>query len=128
MSLTIEGNPNSITNKFPLLLDTDSIHSIGVAWLFKENGSWCFLPRVTNNTSLFHNAILFFRIGFPFLLCFSLRWNGSSTAKAIFQFALGWKLNGRFAITLRVQSDVASAAGDTGPNYGQATGFDYGTH
>lgn len=31
-------------------------------------------------------------------------------------------------VLLRIQSDATSAAGSSGPNYGQATGFNYGTH
>lgn len=40
---------------------------------------------------------------------------------------LGWKINGRFALTFRFwHTDKESAAGTTGPNYGQATGDDFG--
>lgn len=40
---------------------------------------------------------------------------------------LGTKINGRFALTFRFNhSDVDSAKGTTGPNYGQATGDDWG--
>ena len=40
---------------------------------------------------------------------------------------LGWKINGRFALTFRFwHTDAASAKGTYGPNYGQATGDDWG--
>lgn len=128
MSLTIEGRADDWGNKFPLLLDTDWIKSIGIAWVFKENGKWCVIPRITGNTSLFYNAIFFVRIGLPFLLCASFRWSGSTTSRAVFQCCVGYKLNGRAALSIRIQSDASSAAGDQGPNYGQAQSFDYGTH
>ena len=128
MSLTIEGDPNSATNKFPLLLDTDWIRSIGIAWLFKESRSWCALPRLTGNESLFYNAVFFVRLGLPFLFCASIRWSGSTTSRAVLQFCVGFKLNGRAALSIRIQSDASSAAGSSGPNYGQAAGFNYGTH
>ena len=128
MSLTIEGRADDIGNQFPLLLDTDWIKSVGIAWLFKENDKWCVIPRLTANTSLFYNAVFFVRIGLPFLFCASIRWSGSSTSRSLFQFAIGWKLNSRLALTIRIQSDATSAAGDQGPNLGQSTGFNYGTH
>lgn len=124
----VEGNPDDLLNQWPLLLDTDSIESIGVAWLFKEDGRWCFMPRITGDVSLFYNAVFFVRLSLPFGVFASFRWSASSTAKALLQLGLGWKLNGRIALLLRIQSDVTSAAGSSGPNYGQATGFNYGTH
>jgi hypothetical protein len=40
---------------------------------------------------------------------------------------LGTKINGRFALTFRFwHTDEESAAGTTGPNYGQATGDTFG--
>ncbi len=145
----IEGNPGELLNRWPLLLDTDSIDSIGIAWLFKEDGRWCFTPRMTGERSLFFNAVFFVRYstcmpaffvqamltlitGWWWLMLpgafASVRWSASSTAKALLQVGAGWKLNGRIALLLRVQSDASSAAGSSGPNYGQASGFDYGTH
>lgn len=145
----VEGNPDDLLNQWPLLLDTDSIKSVGVAWLFKDGGAWKFMPRVTENRSLFYNAVFFVRYstvpvvffaqvlltlatGWWWLMLFgifaSVRWSPSSTAKALLQAGIGWKLNGRIALLLRIQSDATSAAGSSGPNYGQATGFNYGTH
>ena len=128
MSLIIEGNSDSVLNKFPLLLNTDFISSIGIAWLFLEDGKWCFVPRITGNTSLFYNAIFFIRLSFPFGIFASVRWSSSSDRRALFQCGIGWKLNGRITVTMRIQSDKTSEEGVTGPNYGQAKGFNYGTH
>ena len=128
MSLVVEGDPNSVLNKWPLLVDTDSVHSVGFAWLFKENDKWVFKPRKTENVSLFYNAVFFFRIGVPPMIFASFRWSSATDKKALIQVGIGWKLNGRFGLTARAQSDVSSAAGTAGPNVGQATGFNYGTH
>ena len=119
---------NTILNTWPFVLDMESIKSISIAWLFKEDGKWIYRPRMTGDKSLFFNAIFFLRLSSPFGIFFSFRWRESSIAKAIFQTGIGWKLNGRITITLRVQSDKASAAGDSGQNTGQAQGFEYGTH
>ena len=148
----IEGNSNSILNRWPLLLDTDSIRSIGIAWLFKEEGRWRFLPRITGQTALFYNAVFFLRLSFPFGVFVHIRW-AKNWRRSFAEGSLGWKLNGRFTIGIlwllaiplvwkfgwsywyllslfawRFQSDASSAAGVSGPNYGQSTGFDYGTH
>lgn len=128
MSLTIEGNPADTLNKWPWLIDTDSVKTFGIAWLFKEDGVWCFKPRLTDRVSLFYNAVFFLRLNWPLGIFVSIRWSSSTTEKALLQTGLGWKLNGRIALLLRVQSDASSAAGSAGPNYGQATGFDFGTH
>lgn len=109
-------------------IDSDSVRSLGIAWGFKENGHWQWTPRITPNKSLYYNALLFVRFLLPGGLFVSLRWSSSTTKRALLQLGAGWKLNGRLAIILRVQSDAASAAGATGPNIGQATGFDFGTH
>lgn len=109
-------------------IDSDWIKSFGVAWLFKENDRWVFKPRITGNKSLFYNAVFFLRLSLPLGIFVGFRWSASTTKKALFQTGIGWKLNGRFAILFRVQSDETSAAGVTGPNTGQATGFNYGTH
>lgn len=124
----VEGNPDDLLNQWPLLLDTDSIKSVGVAWLFKAGGRWCLKPRITGDVSLFYNAVFFLRLNWPLGIFGAVRWSSSSTTKALLQLGAGWKLNGRIALLLRIQSDATSAAGASGPNYGQATGFDYGTH
>lgn len=109
-------------------IDSNYVRSIGFAWLFKDAGVWCFVPKITGSTSLFYNAVFFVRFSLPLGLFWSIRWSASSTAKALWQAGIGWKLNGRLAILFRFQSDASSAAGVTGANTGQAQGFDYGTH
>jgi len=109
-------------------IDPKYIKSVGIAWLFKEDGKWVFKPRITGNKSLFYNSIFFLRLALPLGLFIAFRWSGSQASKALMQSGLGWKLNGRFTLLFRIQSDKSSAAGVTGPNHGQAIGFDYGTH
>jgi hypothetical protein len=120
----IEGDPSSPLNCWPLLLDTDSIKSIGIAWIFKEKDKWNFLPRITDKISLFYNAQFFIRLALPFGIFFGMRLGPTY----LFQTGIGWKLNGRIAILFRVQTDASAAAGVGGPNYGQSSGYDYGTH
>ena len=109
-------------------IDDAKVKSIGLAWMFKENGAWVFKPRVTGEQSLFFNAVFFLRLSFPFGIFASIRWSESSTSRALFQTGIGWKLNGRFGLLFRFQSDASSAAGSSGPNTGQSQGFSYGSH
>lgn len=139
-------------------VDSDNVMSFGLAWIFKEDGKWNFVPRITGNVSLFYNALLFIRLTTtpmlaiiqtiialllsgimsvsiwwmlsPLLLglFWSVRWGSSIDKKSLFQTGFGWKLNGRLGLLFRIQSDKTSAEGVTGPNYGQAQGFEYGTH
>jgi hypothetical protein len=108
-------------------IDSDMVKSIGFAWLFKEGGRWVFRPRVTGNVALFYNAVFFLRLCWPFGVFWMVRWAASGD-KQFAQGGGGYKLNGRLTITLRIQNDASAAAGVTGPNVGQATGFNYGTH
>ena len=110
-----------------LTVDEDSMRSVAVAWIFKEDGKWNFVPRVTGSQSLFFNAVIFVRILWPFGLYWMLRWSATGS-RAYWQSGFGFKGNGRFSITFRIQGDKASAAGVTGPNLGQAQGFDFGPH
>ena len=114
-------------NEWPLLLDMDTIRSIGIAWLFKDGGRWRFRPRITPNAALFYNAVFFLRLSFPFGIFVHVRW-AENWRRSLLQTGLGWKLNGRIAALFRLQSDTSAAAGVTGPNYGQATGFEFGPH
>lgn len=134
-------------------IDTAWVRSIAIAWLFKEGGHWCFKPRLCGDTSLFYNAVFFLRLSIPLGIFASVRWRAATGSKALIQASFGWKLIGRLAVgplfwlapylwfyglhswgllallpAIRVQSDASSAAGATGPNLGQATGFDFGTH
>jgi hypothetical protein len=110
-------------NMWPFMIDDTKVHTIGIAWIFKEDGKWNLWPRVTGNHQ-YYNAQFFLRLGFPLAVFFGMRL--SSTR--LLQLGLGWKQNGRFAIHLRFQTDESAAIGSTSPNYGQASGWDYGEH
>lgn len=131
MSKTLENENGNwidrLLNLWPFCIDMESIKSVGIAWLFKEDDCWCFLPRITGNDSLFYNAIVFVRLSLPFGVFVHLRW-AKNWRRSFLQAGIGWKLNGRFSPLFRLQSDASAAEGVTGANYGQATGFDYGTH
>lgn len=78
--------------------------------------------------SLFYNAGFYFRLMLPFYVGVGLRWRDGGPGKRSFlQAYAGWKLNGSFSIVLRIQSDASAAAGTTGANFGQATGWNDGT-
>ena len=130
-------------------LDSDWVLSLAFVWFYKENGRWRLTPRRVDTRSLFYNGVFFIRYTaileilaiqfilattfhvywvFLFGLFFSIRWSASTTKKAIFQTGLGYKLNGRLGLLFRIQSDKTSAAGVTGPNVGQSTGFNFGPH
>lgn len=126
--LTIEGDPEALLNKWPFLIRKSSISTFAVAWLFKEGGKWVFKPRVCGSVSLFYNAVFFLRINWPIGIFVGLRWSASTDGAALFQRGIGYKLNGRLCFITRIQSDESAAKGVSGPNLGQATGFDFGTH
>jgi hypothetical protein len=131
MSITIE-NPNGtwldkILNKYPFAIDTDKIKTIGIVWGFIKDSTWVFKPTVVPNDSLFYNGILFIRFNWPFGIFGSFRW-AKDWRRSFLQTGLGYKLNGRFGATIRLQSDESAAEGTSGPNYGQAKGFEYGPH
>ena len=109
-------------------IDDTYVKSVGIAWLFKEGGKWKFIPRITGQQSLFFNAVFFLRFSLPFGVFFSFRWSSATDKKSLLQTGFGWKLNGRLAVLLRIQSDISSAKGVTGPNVNQAVGFCYGPH
>lgn len=118
-------------------IDSDRVRSIGIAWLFKRDGQWDFLPLVTGNVSLFYNAVFFLRLTFigfiPVGIFFSIRWAKigpvlGGKPRSFLQAGIGYKLNGRLAVLLRMQNDISSASGVTGPNFGQAQGFNFGPH
>lgn len=126
-------------------IDDAYVSSIGIAWLFKEDGAWVFKPRVTGEQSLFFNAVFFLRwtitpltylMQFA-LVCWFRHWwplvfgvfiHFRPVLNQLFQTGIGYKLNGRLGLPFRFQSDASAAAGTTGPNLGQATGFNYGPH
>lgn len=163
MSKTIENANGSwfdqLLNCWPFCIDQDSIHTVAVAWLFKESGRWVFRPRLCGDDSLFYNAVFFLRLSLPFGIFWSVRW-AENWRRSFLQASLGWKGNGRLTMgilwlltlpiaylwylwygwsnwlllallglfAIRLQSDTSAAAGVSGPNLGQSTGFFFGTH
>src|SRR3972149_8651098 len=74
--------------------------------------------------SLYYNGVFFFRLMLPFYVGIMIRWSGSTTKRAFLQTHIGWKLNGRPAITFRIQSDKSGFLSNAGPefnNHNQAT-------
>ena len=55
---------DKIFNSFPFLLDDSKIKTIGIAWLFKEQGKWNFTPCITSNEAQYYNAVFFVRTNF----------------------------------------------------------------
>lgn len=98
------------------------IHKDAVATLFTRawDDQGAYRPE---NASLFYNGHFFVRISFPFGIW--LHWKPYSDLRV--QLGIGWKLNGRFGVVARVQSDDEAAAGTHGPNFGQARKWDRGT-
>ena len=116
---------NRLLNTWPFLIDTESVHSVAVAWLFKEDGKWNFKPRLCETKSLFYNAVFFLRLSLPFGFHFGLK----IIKNRSIQTTIGWKLNGRFGFYLfRAMTDESAARGVQGPAFGQSTGWDFGTH
>lgn len=76
--------------------------------------------------SLYHNGAFFLRLALPFWIGLGIRWRGTEQGREYFQFGIGWKRNGQAGLNIRFQSDASAAAGTTGPNYGQATGWNEG--
>ena len=76
--------------------------------------------------SLYYNGMVFVRVMLPFYVGFMFRWSGSYVDNAYLQTHVGWKLNGNFAVTLRIQSDLTAATGHQFPNAGQAISWDDG--
>lgn len=114
---------DNILNTWPLMIDDASVHTIGIAWLFKEMNKWVFKPRITGDKQ-FYNAVFFIRVGYPFAIFIGIRY----ALDHLFQGGIGWKQNGRFAILCRFQTDESAARGTHAPNLNQAQGWDYGVH
>lgn len=82
-----------------------------------------------HDASLYYNGIVFIRVMLPFFVGLHVRWSGDPQVKKQFlQTHLGWKKNGDFAVTFRIQNDLSAFLGTYGRNYGQAEGFSCGPH
>ena len=107
-----------LLNSWPLCLDADSIRTVAIAW--DEEGI-CLPDR----RSLFNNGYVSLRLTWPFGAWLHVK----PVRNARFQAGAGWKLNGRFGLTFRWQTDAKAAAGahDNAPNHGQASAWARGT-
>ena len=117
-----------LTNKFPLMIDDESVHTTAFAFFFKEDGKWKLFKHVKENWQ-YVNAIFSIRVGLPFSFFFQIRWSDNpNTRRQLLQTGIGYKQSGRFAIHFRFQSDKSAEIGyhEGMPNLGQATGFTYG--
>ena len=124
---TVEINHNNnaldkILNSWPFCLEHESIKPILRGGICRNEGVWHAWVSRDVGTSLYYNGAFFFRLMLPFFIGVHIRWG-----VRYLQMAIGWKLNGRFGVIFRVQSDKSSAAGTHGPNYGQANGWECGT-
>lgn len=121
---------DKLLNTWPFLIDDTSVKSNGIAWGFKENSKWSFVPRVTGNAHQFFNALFYFGLAWPLGLFCQIRWSDKPTGKQFIQFGIGYKNTGRIALLFRIQSDASSAIGyhPELPNLDHAQGFNYGGH
>jgi len=130
---------DKVLNSWPMCLHMESIKPVvsvvvGVrqtdlhepaGWV--KWGAWVAFGK-NKTKSLYYNGIFFFRFMFPFWVAIGIRWAGKDPdAREYLQLGIGWKLNGRFAVHARAQSDRRSEKGSTGPNWGQAWGWTDGT-
>jgi hypothetical protein len=119
---TIEKDPrlpgwlNTVLNCWPFCIHEEATATI---FTIAYDAEGLYRPE---NASLFYNGYFFIRIMFPFGIWVHIK----PRANTRIQFGLGWKANGRMAITFRVQTDKEAATGVLGPNYGQATAWDRG--
>lgn len=139
MTQTIEkadGNLwDRLLNRWPLAFDVEDVRTCSVSyganaeaadrpdWRLRSIDAQC-----EDKQSQFRNGVIFVRATWPFGLFIMIRWGGPAASPAFLQIGAGWKVNGRIAITLRLQSDASAAAGVTGPNTGQAVGLLPGNH
>lgn len=120
---TIETDPrlpawlNRALNAWPLCLDEESVRTV---YAVASDVQGVYRP---GDESLFMNGVWFVRLTLPFGIWLHLK----PTINLRFQCGIGWKGNGRFALTFRFQSDEEAARGVLGPNHGQARGWERGT-
>lgn len=127
---------DNLLNSWPLCLDTDSIKPV-LEIEYGANKSTPTKPDFKNliirtgnrctTDSLFRNGLIYLRLTRPFGIFIHLRWC-AFCRRAFLQTGFGWKLNGRIAVLLRIQSDQSAADGVHGHNFGQAVGFAEGNH
>jgi hypothetical protein len=89
-------------------------------WAVARDAQGWYLP---GRASLYYNGYFMVRLCWPVGVFVHVRWS----PVARLQLGVGFKLNGRFGLIARYQTDADAAKGVHGPNHGQATGFDRGT-
>lgn len=106
-----------LLNRWPLCLDMDDVLTL-FARASDEHGVY-----EPDEGSLFFNGVWMVRVTWPFGIWVHVK----PTVDTRIQVGAGWKLNGRFGLIARAQSDASAAAGTHGPNHGQARGWGRGT-
>jgi hypothetical protein len=117
---------NDILNEWPFLLPDTDIRPVFI-WAsgFKRDGKWKFWYWNRESRDLFRNAIISIRFAWPFLFAIQIRWRETGDPSFL-QVVIGWKFNGRFALTARAQDDESAARGTLAPNPGFAQGWNEG--
>ncbi|MDE1907423.1 MAG: hypothetical protein KGH75_13345 [Rhodospirillales bacterium] len=121
---------NTVLNSPPFLLPMEAIIPLlclTCGFLSARNDRLV-LARVDRgeNPQMYSNGALMIRLMFPFWIGIQVRWSGAIDKPAYLQMGIGWKLNGRFAITFRIQDDLGAAAGVLAPNTDQSIGWHEG--
>ena len=90
---------------------------------FPDNPWRWVLARIqVGGRDLFWNSALSISVSVPFCIALQIRWSASASPSFL-QIVVGWKPNGRFALTCRVQDDASAAAGTLAANPGEAQGW-----
>lgn len=105
---------DKILNAFAM--DVDRIRTVVLAW----DAQGIYRPEAR---SLYYNGYAMARLNWPLGVFLHLK----PLRNLRIQLGIGWKLNGRFALIARAQSDKSAAVGVHGPNIGQAIEWDRGT-
>jgi len=117
---------NTVLNWPPFLLPLESIFSILMftsGYISEKTGKWVWFDFTNQYPQMFRNGIFCFRFMLPFYIGLQFRWSGSTTNTSYLQFLFGWKINGRFTISLRALSDASAAAGTLFANTDQSSGW-----
>lgn len=106
-------------NAWPFCLDTEQVKTV---FARASDVEGVYEP---GDCSLFYNGVWMARVTRPFGIWLHVK----PTIDLRIQTGAGWKLNGRFALLLRAQSDKSAAQGAhvNAPNHGQAAGWTRGT-
>lgn len=110
---------DKLLNAWPACIHTDAVATLFTAAIDIDG---LYRP---DSRSLYYNGFLFVRITWPAGIWIHVKPHPNLRLQA----GIGWKLNGRFGLTFRAQTDQGAAAGahENAPNIGQATGWARGT-